>query len=245
MRRRHARPALARAVSSGDSARSASGCAASASAADALTVFGLLASVVTARAHRVRPPRLGRRRRDRGRRQRPARRRDRAGQRAGEPARRVLRLGHRPRLRRAAARRRRVVPRSASRRTCPILAFAVAALLDDHLVRAGPRRGARHRRPRRADGARRAVRVPRHRPRVRHPRAGAVGDARAHRVHRRAPVRARVPAGRSSAAHARDDPPDARRDRRPRPALRDWWTARRVDGDRRRRHRSARRSPRP
>ena len=31
----------------------------------------------------------------------------------------------------------------------------------------------------------------------------------------------------------------------PRPALRDWWTARRVDGDRRRRHRSARRSPRP
>ncbi len=31
----------------------------------------------------------------------------------------------------------------------------------------------------------------------------------------------------------------------PRPALRDWWAARRVDGDRRRRHRSARRSPRP
>jgi CDP-diacylglycerol--glycerol-3-phosphate 3-phosphatidyltransferase len=32
----------------------------------------------------------------------------------------------------------------------------------------------------------------------------------------------------------------------PRPALREWWAAKRVDGDtRRRRHRSPRRSPRP
>jgi CDP-diacylglycerol---glycerol-3-phosphate 3-phosphatidyltransferase len=31
----------------------------------------------------------------------------------------------------------------------------------------------------------------------------------------------------------------------PRPALREWWAARRVDGAGRRRHRSARRSPRP
>ena len=49
----------------------------------------------------------------------------------------------------------------------------------------GPGPIARAQRAWRADGARRAVRVPRHRPRVRHPRAGAVGDARAHRVHRR------------------------------------------------------------
>ena len=92
---------------------------------------------------RVRPPRLGRRRRHRRRRQRPARRRDRARQRPGQPARRVLRLRHRPRLRRAAARRRAPGTSRASRRTSPILAFAVGALLDDHLLRAGPGRGAR------------------------------------------------------------------------------------------------------
>jgi CDP-diacylglycerol--glycerol-3-phosphate 3-phosphatidyltransferase len=31
----------------------------------------------------------------------------------------------------------------------------------------------------------------------------------------------------------------------PRPALKEWWAARRVDGSNRRRHRAARRSPRP
>ena len=128
---------------------------------------------------------LGRRRRHRRRRQRPARRRDRPRQRPGRargarsstpsptasPTRLLLGgvawylAGESP------------VPRRCSRSRC-------VALLDAHLVRAGPGRGARDQRARRAHGAGRAVRVPRHRPRVRHPRAGAVGHARAHRVHR-------------------------------------------------------------
>ena len=131
--------------------------------ADALTVFGLLASVATAfliaSGHLV----LGRRRCDRRRRERPARRCDRT----------------RERLRRAhAARSSTRSPTASPTRCCSaaspgtspagspyesILAFAVAAcsmLVSYERARAealGPRRA------RRADGARRAVRVPRRR----------------------------------------------------------------------------------
>ena len=107
--------------------------------ADALTVFGLLALGRHRGPDRVGPPRLGGRRRDRRRRERPARRRDRPRERPGQPARRVLRLRHRPRLRRAAARRRRLVPRG------PLAVRADPRVrgrrvLDARLLRAGPRR---------------------------------------------------------------------------------------------------------
>ena len=98
-------------ASSGASARSAGACAAWACRPTRSTVFGLLGSVATAFLIASGHLGLGGRRRDRRRRQRPARRRDRPRERPGQPARRVLRFRHRPGLRRAAARRGRVVPR--------------------------------------------------------------------------------------------------------------------------------------
>ena len=49
---------------------------------------------------------------------------------------------------------------------------------------------------------------------VRHLGAGAVGHARAHRVHRRGSLPARLPAGRPAAAAAHDHPAERRRERR-------------------------------
>ena len=130
--------------------------------ADALTVFGLLRLGRDRRADRLRPFRVGGRGRDRRRRERPARRRDRARQRPGEPTGRVLRLRHRPGLRRAAARRRRLVPRrhlaSRTTRCSPWPCWRCSMLVSYERARAEV---ARPRRPRRAHGARRALRVPR------------------------------------------------------------------------------------
>ena len=161
--------------------------------ADALTVFGLLASVATAVLIGVGPPRLGRRRRDRRRRRATC---------------------STARSRAAAARRARAARSSTpspiasptrsllggvawylvgrARRTSRSSRFAVAACSMLVSYERATRRGARPRRPRRADGARRALRVPRRRARVQHPRAGAVDHARAHRAHRGATGSSRV-----------------------------------------------------
>ena len=77
-----------------------------------------------------------------------------------------------------------------------------ARAVDAHHLRAGPGRVARLPGARRPHGARRAARAPRRRPRVRHPRARALGDARAHRVHRGAAVREGVAPGHARAAAA-------------------------------------------
>ena len=91
------------------------------------------------------------------RRARRARRRGRQGVGHGLAAWRVLRLGRRPRHRRPAARRRRLVPRDASTAaTSAMLPLAVLAMSHAHLLRAGQGRVARLRRPRRAHGAGRA-----------------------------------------------------------------------------------------
>ena len=193
--------------------------------ADALTVFGLLCSVATAvliaSGHLIWAVV--------GvivvRRLRPARRRDRTGQRPGEPPRRVLRLRHRPRVRRVAVRRRGLVPdRPVAVLRDPGVRGRVH--LDDDLVRAGAGRGPRHRRARRPDGAGRAVRVPRRRSRVQHPRpvlwimlvlTSFTTIQRFVRVYRagRPPAAPRARAARESPRHAAayvvDDAPRRRR----------------------------------
>ena len=221
--------------------------------ADALTVFGLLASVVDRVPHRLGPLRLGRRRRHRGRRQRPPRRRDRAGQRSGEPARRVLRLRHRPRLRRAAARRR--APGTSSAPSHPynaILAFAVAAcsmLVSYERARAEAlgldARGGLMERAERFVFLGIALAFNILVPVLWIMLVLTAATAVYRFVHG-------VPPGRPSAAvHARREQRLLRRKetladpRRPAP-LRTWWTTRRMEGDRtRRRHPSVRRNSRP
>ena len=194
---------------------------------DALTVFGLLASAATAVLIATGSPRLGRGRRHRRRGQRPARRRDRARQRPGEPARRVLRLGGRPRLRRAAPRRLRLVARRQSPRTCRCSRSRSARcsmVISYERARAealgiNARGGLMER-------AERFVFLE-HRPRLRHPRPGAVGDARAHRVHGGRPLPPRLPAGGPPATVAHHDPPHRHAHERlggvhP-DRIREWW----------------------
>ena len=85
--------------------------------------------------------------------------------------------------------------------------MAVLGAVDAHHLRAGPGRVARLPGARRADGAGRAAGAARRRPGVRHPRAGALGDAGAHRHHRRATVREGVAPGDAGAAPPHPPPP--------------------------------------
>ena len=93
----------------------------------------------------------------------------------------------------------------ASRPYLPVLAFAVgrAARWSSRTSGPAPRRSGINARGGLMERAERFVFLE-HRPRVRHPRPGALGDARAHRVHRRRPVPAGVPAGGPAAAAAHD-----------------------------------------
>ena len=180
---------------------------------DALTVFGLLRLGRDRGAHRDRTPRLGRGRRDRGRRQRPARRRDRAGSGQASPrgaffdsvadrASDALLLGGCAWW---------LAGESAH---LPVLAFAVAAfsmIISYERARAEAlginARGGLMERAERfvflSIGLAFGILVP---------VLWVMLVLTAFTAAR--PVPARVPAGRSSAAHARDDPPDARRERR-------------------------------
>ena len=242
------------AVSSRASDPSATGCDASASAPMRSRSSGCSARPATAVLIAIGPPRLGRGRGHRRGRQRPARRRDRPRERPGSPrgaffdsvadrASDALLLGgcawwlagESPHL---------AVLAFAVRRCSMIISYerARAEALGINA-------------PRRPDGAGRAVRLPQHRPGVRHPRAGAVGHARAHRVHRRA-IASAASTSRRTGRSGRTRPPGATtangprrrcasRSTEPEPALKQWWATRRVDGSASRRHRVPRRSRRP
>ena len=156
--------------------------------------------------HRRRASRARRDRCDPHRRARHPRRIGRPHQRSGGAPRRVLRLRVRPDRRRRALPRCRLVP--LERGPAPAGAGdGRPRALDAHHLRAGAGRVSRPHRPWRPHGTRRAHGAPGRRPRVQHPRARHVVDARAHRLHRAPTLREGVAPGHAGgvathAAHA-------------------------------------------